>query len=300
MTGGILRPRRALMYVPGSDEGKLAKAAGLDIDGAILDLEDGVAFNQKDEARGLIRRALEMLDFGRTERLVRINPLYTGRAQEDLRAVLPGKPDAILIPKADSPQIVREVDEIITAVEQEVGWDPGGIALALLIESAAAFVNLAEICRSSARIQALVFGAEDYCADAGVTRTVEATELLFVRSSLVLHAAAFGLQAIDMVQINYRDTALLEWECRAAVELGFCGKTVVHPGQIDMVQRMFTPDEKLIAYARRVVEGAREAQLKGSGVFTLEGKLVDLPVVKRAENILARARAAGVVEERSE
>lgn len=300
MTGEILRARRALMYVPGSDEAKIKKASALDLDSAILDLEDGVAFNQKDEARGIIRRALETLDFGCTERMVRINPLYSGRAQEDLFAVLPGKPDAILIPKADSPQIVREVDEIITEMEQEHGWDRGRIALALLIESAAAFVNLAEICRSSARIQALVFGAEDYCADAGVTRTVEATELLFVRSSLVLHAAAFGLQAIDMVQINYRDTALLERECRAAVELGFCGKTVVHPGQIDMVQRMFTPDEKLIAYARRVVEGAREAQDKGSGVFTLEGKLVDLPVVKRAENILARARAAGVVEERSE
>ncbi len=294
MTEGFLRPRRALMYVPGSDEGKLAKAAGLDIDGAILDLEDGVAFNQKDEARGIIRRALETLDFGRTERMVRINPLYTGRAQEDLRAVLPGKPDSILIPKADNPQIVREVDEIITAVELEHGWHPGGIALALLIESAAAFVNLAEICRSSARIQALVFGAEDYCADAGVTRTVEAKELLFVRSSLVLHAAAFGLQAIDMVQINYRDTALLERECREAVELGFSGKTVVHPGQIETVQRMFSPDEKLVAYALQVVEGAREAQEKGSGVFTLGGKLVDLPVVKRAENILARARAAGM------
>lgn len=296
MTEGFLRPRRALMYVPGSDEGKLAKAAGLDIDGAILDLEDGVAFNQKDEARGLIRRALEMLDFGRTERLVRINPLYTGRAQEDLRAVLPGKPDAILIPKADNPQIVHEVEEIITAVEMEHGWHPGGITLALLIESAAAFVNLAEICRSSARNQALVFGAEDFCADAGVTRTVEAKELLFVRSSLVLHAAAFGMQAIDMVQINYRDTALLEQECREAVDLGFSGKTVVHPGQIETVQRMFSPNEKLVAYALQVVEGAREAQEKGSGVFTLDGKLVDLPVVKRAENILARARAAGVVE----
>jgi len=192
MTGEILRARRALMYVPGSDEAKIKKASALDLDSAILDLEDGVAFNQKDEARGIIRRALETLDFGRTERMVRINPLYSGRAQEDLFAVLPGKPDAILIPKADSPQIVREVDESITEMEQEHGWDRGRIALALLIESAAAFVNLAEICRSSARIQALVFGAEDYCADAGVTRTVEATELLFVRSSLVLHAAALG------------------------------------------------------------------------------------------------------------
>ena len=296
MAEGILRARRALMYVPGSDEGKLAKAAGLDIDSVILDLEDGVAFNRKDEARGIICHALETLDFGRTERIVRINPLYTGREQEDLRAVLPGKPDAILIPKADNPGIVREVDELISAAEREHGFTPGRIALALLIESAAAFVNLPSICQSSPRVQALIFGAEDFCADTGATRTLEARELLFARSSLVLHAAAFGMQAIDMVQVNYRDMELLEHECRDALELGFSGKTVVHPGQIETVQRMFTPDEKLVAYALRVVEGAREAQQSGSGVFTLDGKLVDLPVVKRAENILARARAAGVVD----
>ena len=296
MAEGILRARRALMYVPGSDEGKLAKAAGLDIDGVILDLEDGVAFNRKDEARGSIRQALEALDFGRSERLVRINPLYSGRAQEDLRAVLPGKPDAILIPKADSPEIVREVAALISAGERENGFIPGGIALALLIESAAAFVHLAAICQSSPRIQALIFGAEDFCADTGATRTLEARELLFARSSLVMHAAAFGMQAIDMVQVNYRDMELLERECRDAAQLGFAGKTVVHPGQIETVQRLFTPDEELVAYALRVVEGAREAQGSGSGVFTLDGKLVDLPVVKRAENILARARAAGVVE----
>lgn len=296
MAEGILRARRALMYVPGSDENKLIKAAGLGLDGAILDLEDGVAFTRKDEARGIIRKALESVDYGRTEKLVRINPLYSGRAQEDLRAVLPGRPDAIVIPKANSPQIVHEVDEILSAAELDHGWQPGGIALALLIETAAAFVNLAAICQSSPRIQALIFGAEDFCADAGVTRTVEARELLFARSSLVMHAAAFGMHAIDMVQINYRDTELLERECREAVELGFSGKTVVHPGQIEVVQRVFTPDEKLVNYALRVVEGAQAAQQSGSGVFTLEGKLVDLPVVKRAENILARARAAGVVK----
>jgi len=284
------------MYVPGSDENKLVKAAGLGLDGAILDLEDGVAFARKDEARVIIRQALESVNYGCTEKLVRINPLYSGRAQEDLRAVLPGRPDAIVIPKADSPQIVHEVDEILGAAELEHGWQPGGIALALLIETAAAFVNLAAICQSSPRVQALIFGAEDFCADAGVTRTVEARELLFARSSLVMHAAAFGLQAIDMVQINYRDNELLERECREAVELGFSGKTVVHPGQIEVVQRIFTPDERLVSYALQVVEGAQAAQQSGSGVFTLEGKLVDLPVVKRAENILARARAAGVVE----
>lgn len=293
MAERLLRARRALMYVPGNEERKVIKAAGLGLDGVILDLEDGVAFNRKDEARVGIRQALSSVDFGKAERLVRINPLYSGRAQEDLKVVLPGKPDAILIPKADSPQIVREVDEVISAVEREYGWEAGGIAITLLIESATAFVNLASICTTSPRVQALVFGAEDFCADAGITRTIGARELLYARSAMVMHAVAFGLQAIDMVQTNYSDGVLLEKECIEGVELGFTGKQVIHPAQIEVVQRVFTPSEKMIAYARQVVEGADAAQQDGKGVFTLDGQMVDLPVVKRAENILARARAAG-------
>jgi len=289
-----LRARRALMYVPGSEEHKLEKAASLGIDGVILDLEDGVAFNRKDEARGIIRQALESINYGRTERLVRINPVSSGRAEADLQAVLPGRPDGVVIPKADSTQIVHIVDEIITRTEKEQGWKEGGIALALLIETAIAFIHLAEICQASRRTQVLIFGAEDLCADTGIIRTVEARELLYARSALVMNAAAFGLQAIDMVQIHYRDIDLLEKECQEALELGFSGKTVVHPSQIETVQRIFTPDESQVSYARRVVEGARDAQIAGSGVFTLDGKLVDLPVVKRAESILARARAAGI------
>ena len=294
MADSGLRARRALMYVPGSEQHKLEKAASLGIDGVILDLEDGVAFNRKDEARGIIRQALESINYGRTERLVRINPVSSGRAEADLQAVLPGRPDGVVIPKADSAQIVHTVDEIITRTEKEQGWKEGGIALALLIETAIAFIHLAEICQASRRTQVLIFGAEDLCADTGIIRTVEARELLYARSALVMNAAAFGLQAIDMVQIHYRDIDLLEKECQEALELGFSGKTVVHPSQIETVQRIFTPDENQVSYARRVVEGARDAQIAGSGVFTLDGKLVDLPVVKRAESILARARAAGI------
>jgi len=289
-----LRARRALMYVPGSEEHKLEKAASLGIDGVILDLEDGVAFNRKDEARSIIRQALESINYGRTERLVRINPISSGRAEADLRAVVPGRPDGIVIPKADSAQIVRSVADILTQIEREHHWQEGEIALALLIETATAFVHLTEICQASSRTQALIFGAEDLCADTGILRTDEARELLYARSALVMNAAAFGLQAIDMVQIHYRDIDLLEKECQEALELGFSGKTVVHPAQIETVQRIFTPDENQVAYALRVVEGASEAQNSGRGVFTLDGKLVDLPVVKRAESILARARAAGI------
>ena len=295
MTNKSFHARRALMYVPGSDEGKILKAAASDLDCAILDLEDGVAFNRKDEARGLILKALKSVDFGTTERLVRINPLYSGRAEADLQAILPGKPDGILIPKADNPQIVAAVEAQITAAEHSHGWEAVSIALLLLIESATAFIHLTSICQTSSRIQALVFGAEDFCADCGITRSIEARELLYARSSLVLHAAAFGLQAIDMVQINYRDTELLDRECLEAAALGFSGKTVVHPGQIATTQRLFTPSDEMITYAQEILAGAHSAQQAGAGVFTHEGKLVDLPVVKRAEAILAQARAAGKI-----
>ena len=296
MEGRMNTARRALMYVPGNDDHKIAKAAALEVDGVILDLEDGVAFNRKDEARLVIQRALSGIDFGKSERLVRINSFSSGRAEEDLQVILAGHPDAILVPKVDSAEIVNEVDRLITSAEKKYGWESGKIAIIVTIESARAFINLASICQSSPRLQALVFGAEDFTADTGITRTLDARELLFARSSLVMHAAAFGLQVIDMVQTSFADTQLLEKECREGAELGFTGKQAIHPAQVEIVQRAFTPSDKTIRYALQVVEAAQAAQSEGRGAFTLDGQMVDLPVVKRAESILARARAAGIIE----
>src|SRR5512133_3077089 len=204
-----MRSHRALLYVPGSDLHKIEKAATLDVDGVILDLEDGVAVNRKDEARMIIAQALARLDFGRSERLVRINPFYSGRAQADLEAVLPGKPDAIVVPKVDSPSILTEVDEIISRAEEAMNLDKGSIEVIAVIESAKSFINLPEICDASPRLTGLIFGAEDLTADAGMTRTPAGTELLYTRSALALHAAAFNLQAIDMVQTNFSDVERL-------------------------------------------------------------------------------------------
>ena len=224
--------RRALMYSPGNDERKIGKAAASGADSVILDLEDGVAFNKKDEARQGTLQALTILDFGRSERMVRINPLYSGRAEEDLRVVLAGKPDAILVPKVDTAEVVRDVDSLVTRGENENGIEIGSIGLVLTIESGLGFVNLAEICRTSTRVQGLVFGGEDYCADTGITRSADGHELLYARSSLVMHAAAFGLQAIDRVHTNYLDLDELEKDCLEGAAMGFTGKQVIHPAQI--------------------------------------------------------------------
>ncbi|KAF0110887.1 MAG: citrate lyase subunit beta / citryl-CoA lyase [Chloroflexi bacterium] len=286
---------RALLYVPGNDQKKIAKAASLMVDGIILDLEDGVADNRKDEARVTIAEALRTIDFGNSERLVRINPFYTGRAERDLQAVMPSKPDAIVVPKANSAEIILETDRIISAAELALGLNSGSIAIIALIESAKAFVNLPSICSASPRVQGLIFGAEDLAADVGVTRTPFALELLYARSTLVMHATAFGMQAIDMVQTNFINLELLETESRQGAELGFSGKQIIHPAQIEIVHAAYTPSPESIERAQKILEGAQKTQADGRGAYSLDGEMVDLPVVKRAETILSRARAAGLI-----
>lgn len=290
-----MRARRALLYVPGNDAGKIAKAAALGVDAVILDLEDGVALNRKDEARGTILEALRGTDFGPTERLVRINPFYTGRAERDLEAVLPGRPEAVVLPKANSAELIRETDRLLMAAEERLGFTPGSIGIVALIESGLAFVNLASVCAASPRLQGLILGAEDLAADTGVTRTPEADELLYARSALVLHAAAFGLQAIDMVQTNFKNEELLRQECLTGARLGFTGKQIIHPAQVAVTQAAFTPSAEEVERAQLIMEKAQIAQAEGMGAYSLDGEMVDLPVVKRAETILARARAAGLV-----
>lgn len=296
MSNHVVRARRALMYVPGNDERKIAKAARLGVDGIILDLEDGVAPNRKDEARQVILHALKDVDFQRSERLVRINGLSTGRALEDILGVMPGRPDSILLPKADSAVVVQEIDRLVTEAEIVNEIEVGNTAMILTIESARAFLDLAAICQASPRIEGLVFGAEDFTADAGITRTPQAHELLYARSRLVMHAAAYGFHSIDMVQTNFTDNTLLQRECREGAEIGFTGKQVIHPAQVEIVQAAFTPAKELVEYAQRVIDGARQAHLEGKGAFTLDGHMVDAPVIKRAERILERARAAGVID----
>jgi citrate lyase beta subunit len=284
------------LYVPGNDLNKLTKAASLGVDGVILDLEDGVANNRKDEARGVILEALRNLDFGRSEKLVRINALSTGRAREDLRAVLPGRPEAVVVPKVDSPEILVEIEREIRAIETENQFPVGEILILALIESGQAFVNLAAICRSSQRLTGLILGAEDLAANVGMTRTPMGQEMLYARSAMVMHAAAFGLQAIDMVQTDFKNLELLQSESSQAAGLGFSGKQIIHPAQVDTVQQCFTPSPAAVEKALKVIAGAQTAQESGKGAYNLDGEMVDMPVVKKAESILAQARAAGMLD----
>lgn len=289
--------RRALLYIPGDDPRKIAKASTLDVDCICLDMEDGVALNRKQAARQTIARVLVEQNFGRAERLARINPIGSGLELEDLAAVLPARPDAIVIPKVEGAEQVRWVSREITRLAQITPAGDTGkqIGLICMIETARGIVNLASIAAADLRLQALIFGAEDLANDIGAVRTSAAWEVFYARSAVVTYAAAFNLQAIDMVYVDFQDEAGLRREARQGAEMGFTGKQIIHPRQVNPVQEAFTPSAAEIAQARRIVEAFAEHQSSGKGAFALDGKMVDAPVVKAAESILGRARAAGKI-----
>lgn len=287
-----MRPRRALLYVPGSDKRKIDKLPSLDVDSFCLDLEDGVALSRKAEARSIVADALARMS-GNSERLARINAVGSSFEQDDLSAVVRARPDGIVIPKVAHGAQVKWVSARIADLERAAGLPVGEIGLIAMIESARGIVNLAEIAGADSRLDALIFGAEDYAADVGAIRTRDGYEVLYARSAVATHAAAFGLQAIDLLYLDFRDPEGLRREARRGAELGYSGMQIIHPDQIVPVLEAFTPDPAAVESARRIVQAYREHQAEGRGAFALDGKMVDLPIVKAAERVLARAGANG-------
>lgn len=295
-----MRARRALLYMPGDDMHKIQKAITLDVDCICMDTEDGVAINRKNEARLTIAEALRNLDFGRSERLARINPVGSGLESIDLHTIVPAHPDGIVVPKVENADQIRWVSQQIRLMEEEQGWVPGQICLIAIVETALGIVNLPQIAGADPRLQALIFGAEDLASDLGARRTREGWEVFYARSAVVLHAAAFGLQAIDQVYIDFQDTEGLLKECRQGVQMGFSGKQVIHPNQVSVVQAAFTPDDETITNALRLIAAFEEHQKAGRGAFAMNGKMIDAPIIRNAERILERARAAGKIRDAKE
>ncbi len=290
-----LRARRALLYMPGHDMRKIQKSITLGVDSICMDMEDGVASNRKTEARETIAKALQTIDFGKSEKLARINPVGSGLENEDLNAVLPFRPDGIVIPKVETSNQILWVDETIATEEKRQGWQPGAIVLIVLVETARGIVNLPQIVTSTPRLQALIFGAEDLAGDMGAIRTPEGWEVFYARSAVVTYAAAYDLQAIDMVFVDFHNTEGLIKESLEGARLGYTGKQVIHPNQVEPVQQTFTPDDRAIAEALRIMRAYEQHQSEGFGAFALDGKMVDAPVVKAARRVLAKAVAAGKI-----
>lgn len=290
-----MHSRRALLYMPGDDRRKIEKATTLGVDCICMDMEDGVAVTRKAEARAVIAQAMKELDFGKSERCIRINSLGSGFEEFDLVAALATNPDSIVVPKIETAEQVKWVSEHIETYELSSNNNVGSIRLLIGVETAKGILNLREIATSDKRLEAIIFGAEDYAASVGATRTKEGTEVLYARSAVVTACAANDLQAIDMVYIDFRDIEELRVAAQQGAGLGFSGKQIIHPNQVIPVQEAFTPSDDAIAYAQRVVETFISSQKEGKGAYALDGKMIDMPLVKNAQKVLERAKAAGKI-----
>jgi len=284
------------MFVPGNNPGMMADAHIYGPDSIMLDLEDSVTMAEKDAARLLVHNALKSIDYGTTEMVVRINPLSTPYGRKDVEAVVKAGVDVIRMPKTETAQEVRELEEEILKVETEIGR-VGKTKIMAAIESALGIVNAYEIATASKRMMGIALGAEDYSANLKTNRTPGGAELLLARETIVVAARAAGIACFDTVYSNLDDMETFRKEVELIKTLGFDGKSIINPRQIEVVNEVFTPTEKEITKARAVVAAIKEAQAKGSGVISLNGKMVDRPVVLRAERTIALAVAAGVISE---
>lgn len=287
------RLRRSRLYLPGN-EPKFMINAGLHTpDAVILDLEDSVRPTEKDAARILVRNALRCIDFYGAERMVRINQLPLGLL--DLEAIIPESPHLILIPKVENADQVREVARRIENIQ--AGESMGPVWLMPIVESALGIENAFEIARATDSVVAITVGLEDYTADLGVTKTAEGDESLYARSRLVNAARAAGVQPIDSVFGDVGDIEGLKAWARRSRSLGFEGMGCIHPRQIQPIHDAFAPTAEEIAKALRIVAAYEEAEAKGLGVVSIGSRMIDPPVVLRAQRLVEQATRAGLIPE---
>ena len=284
------------MFVPGNNPGMMADAHIYGPDSIMLDLEDSVSMAEKDTARLLVHNALKSIDYGDTEMVVRINPLNTPYGKKDIEAMVKAGVHVIRMPKTETAEEVREVEREIEKVEKELGC-LGRTKIMAAIESALGVVNAYDIATASPRMMGIALGAEDYCANLKTQRSKGGDELRLARETIVVAARAAGIDALDTVYSNLNDMETFRNEVEYIKTLGFDGKSIINPRQIEVVNEVFAPTEKDIEKARAIVAAIKEAEKKGSGVIALNGKMIDRPVVSRAERTINLAIASGSLKE---
>lgn len=284
------------MFVPGNNPAMMQDAYIYGPDSIMLDLEDSVSMAEKDTARLLVYNALKTIDYGDTEMVVRINPLNTPYGKKDIEAVVKAGVHVIRMPKTETAEEVVEVEREIERVEKELGC-VGRTQIMAAIESALGVVNAYAIATASKRMMAIALGAEDYCANLKTQRSKDGAELALARETIVVAARAAGIDALDTVYSNLNDMETFRREVEFIKTLGFDGKSIINPRQIEVVNEVFTPKQKDIDKALAIIAAIKEAEKKGSGVIALNGKMIDKPVVTRAQRTVELAIASGVLKE---
>jgi citrate lyase subunit beta / citryl-CoA lyase len=277
---------RSLLYVPADSSRKMTSARTLHPDALIFDLEDAVAPDRKMEARRLIQDELKSATAFSGKLFIRVNRFGSPFLEDDLRAAVHPQVYGVVLPKCNEASEVARMHETIGRLEKQNGMPEGGTKLVLMIETAKGVANARDLARANSRVIALTFGAEDYCADMGIARTKTGDEVTFARSLIALAAKAEGLEAIDGVFTDFRDDAGLFEETQRIKQMGFTGKTLIHPQQIDVVHSALAPSEEEVAWAEEVVSTFQKA---GEGVVVVRGKMIDEPVVTQARKILQQS-----------
>ncbi|MDR3280083.1 MAG: CoA ester lyase [Synergistaceae bacterium] len=277
-----------MLYLPGNNPSMLLRGYLYKPDGLVIDLEDSVPMTEKDAARILVREALNSGSFGECEVTVRINGLDTEHWRKDVAEVVP-RGASVRVPKVDVPQTVRDLDEEISRVESESGILSGSTKIFCLLETALGIWNAYDIAKASPRVTAIIPGGEDLAADFRTSRSKDGTELEWTRRMLIIAARAAGVDALDTVYPYVTDGDGLRREVSFIKQLGFDGKSVIHPSQIEIIHEIYAPTEREIETARRIVAAASEAASRGIVAISMDGRMIDAPVIRRAEFTLMRA-----------
>jgi len=290
---------RSWMFVPGHRQRMIDKALGLNADAIMLDIEDGVAPNEKDSARKNIADSLGRDKTpGSPARYVRINSIGHSRMDADLEAVVRPGLEGLVCPKVDTPEEVRQVDAILNEKEPKNGLEKGSVKLLIAIESPRGLFNAPAIAASSPRVVGLIFGAEDFGREIGLptVREGEARDLIYARSAIVIAAAAAHVQAVDGVWVDLNDGQGLLSFAKQSRQLGFSGMSCIHPSQVDAINTTFSPTAEEIDYCQKVLQAFEEANARGDGSIAFGGQLIDRPIIERARRTIDMARSLGILK----
>ena len=289
--------RRSLLFLPGNNPNMLINGNCLGADAVIFDLEDAVAPSEKDAARILVRNTMRYMDFRGCEMIVRINSVDTPYWKRDMDAVVPQKPGMLLLPKTGCAADILEADTYLTKLEEKLGFAPNTVGLMALIETAMGVENAFAIATASKRVQALFLGAEDLTADLQCKRTKEGREIEYARTRLVVAARAAGIAVYDTPFTDVNDDAGIWVDARYAKGLGFSGKASISPWHVEVINSVFSPTMQEIEYAYEVMDAIELAKKQGKGAIALHGKMIDAPIVARAQQTIAAAEALGLRRE---
>ncbi|PHI32423.1 citrate (pro-3S)-lyase subunit beta [Budvicia aquatica] len=291
------RVRRSMLFVPGANAAMVSNSFIYSADAIMFDLEDSVALREKDAARLLVFHALQHPMYQTIETIVRVNALDSEFGINDLEAVVRAGVDIVRLPKTDSAQDVIDMEKHIARIEAECGREVGSTGMLAAIESAEGINNAVDIARSSPRLIGIALGAEDYVRNLRTERSPEGIELLFARCSILQAARAAGIAAFDTVYSDANNEQGFLNEAAHIKQLGFDGKSLINPRQIELLHNLYAPTSKELEHAQRVIEAAEAAALEGLGVVSLNGKMIDGPIIERARLVLQRAALSGIREE---